>query len=119
LSYKDLFSIRLGVLKFRSFVLNPARIPYAPCQPLTDADFYPDFEQKGVDMRIGIDIANLSANRSVEVIALATNDTDCIPALKHARHSGLQIALICFPGFRPAPELLAHTDFRREIQWPA
>ena len=27
LSYKDLFSIRLGVLKFRSFVLNPARIP--------------------------------------------------------------------------------------------
>ena len=67
-------------------------------------------------MRIGIDIANLSANRSVDVIALATNDTDCIPALKHARHSGLQIALICFPGFRPAPELLAHTDFRREIQ---
>ena len=79
---------------------------------------YPDFEQKGVDMRIGIDIANLSANRSVEVIVLATNDTDCIPAMKHARRSGLQIALICFHGFRPAPELLAQTDFRREIQWP-
>jgi uncharacterized LabA/DUF88 family protein len=69
-------------------------------------------------MRIGIDIANLSANRSVEVIVLATNDTDCIPAMKHARRSGLQIALICFHGFRPAPELLAQTDFRREIQWP-
>jgi hypothetical protein len=68
LSYKDLFSVRLGVLKFRGFVLNPAKIPYTPGQPLTDADFYPDFEQKGVDMRIGIDIANLLANHSVEVM---------------------------------------------------
>jgi uncharacterized LabA/DUF88 family protein len=118
LSHKDLFSLRLGMLKFRGFVLNPAKIPYTPGQPLTDADFYPDFEQKGVDMRIGIDIANLSANHSVEVIALATNDTDCIPAMKHARRCGLQIALVCFPGFRPAPELLAHTDFRRDVQWP-
>jgi uncharacterized LabA/DUF88 family protein len=119
LSYKDLFSVRLGVLKFRGFVLNPKRIPYTLGQPLTDADFYPDFEQKGVDMRIGIDIANLSSNKSVELIALATNDTDCIPAMKYARRSGLQIALVGFTGFRPAPELLAHSDFRREIQWPA
>jgi uncharacterized LabA/DUF88 family protein len=118
LSYKDLFSVRLGVLKFRGFVLNPKRIPYTPGQPLTDGDFYPDFEQKGVDMRIGIDIANLSSNKSVELIALATNDTDCIPAMKHARRSGLQIALVGFTGFRPAPELLAHSDFRRQIQWP-
>jgi len=74
--------------------------------------------QKGVDMRIEIDIANLSANHSVERIALATNDTDCIPAMKHARRMGLQLVPICFSGFRPAPELLAHSDFRRDIQWP-
>jgi uncharacterized LabA/DUF88 family protein len=119
LSHRDLFSVRLGVLKFRGFVLNSAKIPYTPGQPLMDADFYPEFEQKGVDMRIGMDIANLAANRSVEVIALATNDTDCVPAMKHARRCGLQIALVCFPGFRPAPELLAHTDFRRDVEWPA
>ncbi len=117
-SYKDLFSVRLGVLKFRGFVLNPKRIPYTPGQPLKDGDFYPDFEQKGVDMRISTDIANLSSNKSVELIAPATNDTGCIPAMKHARRSGLQIALVGFTGFRPAPELLAHSDFRREIQWP-
>jgi hypothetical protein len=46
LSYKDLFSVRLGVLKFRGFVLNNNKIPYTPGQPLTDADFHPDFEQK-------------------------------------------------------------------------
>ena len=82
LSYKDLFCIRLGVLKFRGYVINNNKIPYTPGQPLTDADFHPEFEQKGVDMRIGIDMANLSANRSVDLIALATNDTDCIPAIE-------------------------------------
>ena len=118
LSYKDLFSVRLGILKFRGFVLNDSKIPYTPGQPLTDADFHPDFEQKGVDMRIGMDIANLAANRSVDLIALATNDTDCIPAMKHARRSGLQVALVTVPGYQPVPELLAHSDFRRDIQWP-
>jgi uncharacterized LabA/DUF88 family protein len=118
LSYKDLFSVRLGVLKFRGFVLNKAKIPYTPGQPLTDQDFYPDFEQKGVDMRIGIDMASLSANRSVDLIALATNDTDCIPAMKHARRAGLQVALVTVPGYQPVPELLAHSDFRRNIVWP-
>jgi uncharacterized LabA/DUF88 family protein len=118
LSYKDLFSLRLGVLKFRGFVLNKDKIPYTPGQPLTDADFHPDFEQKGVDMRIGIDMANLSSNRFADLIALATNDTDCIPAMKYARRSGLQVALITVPGYQPVPELLAHSDFRRSIQWP-
>jgi len=63
-------------------------------------------------------LANLSTHRSVERIALATNDTDCAPAMKCAQQMDLQIILICFPGFRPAPELLAHSDFRREIKWP-
>lgn len=118
LSYKDLFSVRLGVLKFRGYVINPNRIPYTPGQPLTDADFHPEFEQKGVDMRIGIDMATLSQNRSADLIALATNDTDCIPAMKYARRSGLQVALVTVPGYRPVPELLAHSDFRRTIPWP-
>ena len=118
LSYKDLFSVRLGVLKFRGYVMNNNRIPYTPGQPLTDNDFHPEFEQKGVDMRIGMDMANLCSNRSVELIALATNDTDCIPAMKHARISGLQVALVTVPGYQPVPELLAHSDFRRNVAWP-
>jgi len=119
LSRKDLFAIRTGVLKFRGFILKKSRIPFTPTAPLTDADFEAKFEQKGVDMRIGLDMATLSANRSVELIALVTNDTDCIPAMKHARRAGLQIALVTMPGHNPAPELLAHADFRRNIAWPA
>jgi uncharacterized LabA/DUF88 family protein len=116
LSRKDLFAVRLGNLKFRGFVLK--NIPYNPAGPLQDTDFDPKFEQKGVDMRIGIDMANISLNRSVDLIALATNDTDCIPAMKYARRCGLQVALIVFPGYTPTPELLSHSDFHRSIPWP-
>lgn len=118
LSRKDLFAIRMGVLKFRGFVLKQAKIPFTPTAPLTDADFEAKFEQKGVDMRIGLDMATLSANHSVDLIALLSNDTDCIPAMKHARRAGLQVAIITMPGSHVAPELLAHSDFRRNIQWP-
>lgn len=117
LSHKDLFAVRRGILKFRGFVLR--KIPYTPAGPLQDSDFNPSFEQKGVDMRIGLDMAIFSSHRAVDLIALATNDTDCIPAMKHARRSGIQIALVTVPGYKPAPELLAHCDFHRHIAWPA
>ena len=117
LSEKDLFAVRRGVLKFRGWV--PRRVPMGPtAAALKDSDFRPDFEQKGVDMRIGLDMANYSANRSVELIALVTNDTDCIPAMKYARRAGLQVALVCVPGCSPAPELLSRSDFVRRIEWP-
>ena len=118
LSYKDLFAVRTGVLKFRGFILKSSRIPFTPTGPLTDNDFQAKFEQKGVDMRIGLDMATLSASRSVDLIALMTNDTDCIPAMKHVRRAGLQLALVVVPGYKPSPELLAHSDFRRNIAWP-
>lgn len=49
---------------------------------LTDADFAPIFEQKGVDMRIGLDIATFAERRSVERVLLVSGDTDMIPAMK-------------------------------------
>jgi len=118
LAQKDLFAIRRGVLKFRGFVLRKERIPYRPSVPLQDSDFEPKFEQKGVDMRIGLDMAIFSSNRAVDLIALATNDTDCIPAMKHARRAGIQIALVVVPGYKPAAELSAHADYIRTIPWP-
>ena len=117
LAHKDLFAVRRGVLKFRGWV--PKKIPIAASvAALKDSDFAPDFEQKGVDMRIGLDMANYAANRSVFLIALVSNDTDCIPAMKYARRAGLQVALVCVPGCTPAPELLAHCDFKRNVKWP-
>jgi uncharacterized LabA/DUF88 family protein len=115
LASRDLIAVRRGVLKFRGF--KPKRIPIAPVD-LTDDDFKPDFEQKGVDMRIGLDMATYSADRSVDRIILVTGDTDCVPAMKHARISGLQIVLIELPNHKLAPELTWHADLRRSVGWP-
>jgi uncharacterized LabA/DUF88 family protein len=84
---------------------------------LVDDDFKPQFEQKGVDMRIGLDIATYSAERLAHRIILITNDTDCVPAMKFARKDGLQTVLIELVNCKPAPELVAHADFKRRIGW--
>ena len=48
LAQKDLFAVRKGVLKFRGW--SPKKIP-VPNKAMTDFDFQPNFEQKGVDKR--------------------------------------------------------------------
>jgi uncharacterized LabA/DUF88 family protein len=116
LAARDLFAVRRGVLKFRGF--KPKKIPIAAAS-LTDADFAPDFEQKGVDMRIGLDIASHAAAKTVDRIILISGDTDCLPAMKHARISGLQIVLATLPNHKVAPELLWHSDYERRVAWPA
>lgn len=116
LARKNLFAVRRGVLKFRGF--KPKKVPIAP-DTLTDDDFSPDFEQKGVDMRIGLDMANFCTTKSVERLILLTGDTDCLPAMKHCRIEGLQLVLATLPNRKPAPELLWHCDIRRTIKWPA
>jgi uncharacterized LabA/DUF88 family protein len=116
LASRDLFAVRRGVLKFRGY--KPKHIPISP-DKLTDDDFSPDFEQKGVDMRIGLDIATFSAVGSVERIILVSGDTDCIPAMKHARIAGLQMIMIELPNHKLAPELTWHCDIRRPVRWPA
>lgn len=115
LAAKDLIAVRKGSLKFRGW--KPKSLPLSN-QGLTDADFSPDFEQKGVDMRIGLDIATFCNSRSVDRILLITNDTDFIPAMKFGRIGGLQIALIKLPNSKPSYELAWHADFHRSIAWP-
>lgn len=115
LASRDLFAVRRGVLKFRGY--KPKRIPISRSS-LTDDDFAPDFEQKGVDMRIGLDMATFSATGSVERIILVSGDTDCIPAMKHVRIAGLQVVMIELPKHKLAPELTWHCDIRRPVRWP-
>ena len=115
LARRELFATRLGVLKFRGF--TPRRTP-TPENPLVDEDFEENFEQKGVDMRIGLDIATFSAKKSVERIILLSADTDCVPAMKYARIEGLQVILGQIDGHKPASELIEHSDFVRRLSWP-
>ena len=115
LAAKPRFAVRLGTLKFRGF--EPKRIPIVAAA-LSDEDFKPRFEQKGVDMRLGLDVASYAADRSVDRVILVTGDTDCLPVMKRARTAGLQVVLVQFPKQLLARELLWHSDFRRSVEWP-
>lgn len=115
LASRDLFAVRRGELKFRGYV--PKQTPVAT-GALTDDDFKPVFDQKGVDMRIGLDIATFAKSRAVDRIALITNDTDCVPAMKHARIAGLQVVLITMSNSKTAYSLKWHADFIRDVPWP-
>ena len=72
-------------------------------------DFVFDIEQKGVDLRIGLDIARLSLNRLVRTLIVVTGDSDFIPAFKFARREGVRVVLYTM-GHGVKGELKAHTD---------
>ncbi len=60
---------------------------------LKESDFFPTISQKGVDMKIGIDIASLAYKQQVGQIVLIAGDSDFVPAAKLARREGIDIVL--------------------------
>ena len=62
-------------------------------EELTEQDFYLDITQKGVDMRIGLDIATIAQKRQADQIVLIAGDSDFVPAAKHARREGIDFIL--------------------------
>lgn len=66
-------------------------------------------EQKGVDLRIGLDIARLALRRLVEVLVVVTGDSDMVPAFKFARREGLRV-LLDHLGGPVKRDLKAHVD---------
>jgi uncharacterized LabA/DUF88 family protein len=52
-----------------------------------------ELRQKGVDMRIGLDIASMTLKRQVDTIVLVTGDSDFVPAAKLARREGVEFLL--------------------------
>ena len=49
--------------------------------------------QKGVDMKIGLDIASLAFKKLVKRIVLVSGDSDFVPAAKLARKEGIDFIL--------------------------
>lgn len=81
---------------------------------LTDADVYYDVQQKGVDMRIGLDIASLAYKRFVRQIILISGDSDFVPAAKLARREGIDFVLDPL-GANIRPDLFEHIDGLRNV----
>lgn len=83
---------------------------------LTDDDFYLDMGQKGVDMRIGMDMARLALRNLVRTVVVVTGDSDFVPALKFVRREGVKVILEPY-GKNGRKELRTHADI--VLQQPA
>lgn len=83
-------------------------------EDLTDDDFRLDLRQKGVDMRLGLDIASLAYKRQVNQIVLISGDADFVPAAKLARREGIDFILDpLWATIRP--DLHEHIDGLRSV----
>ena len=78
-------------------------------RPLEAKDLVPNIEQKGVDLRIGLDIARLSLRSLVNIIVVVTGDSDIVPAFKFARREGVRVYLDHM-NHSVKRELKAHVD---------
>jgi len=76
---------------------------------LTENDVSVETRQKGVDMRIGVDVASLSFKKQVDQIVLIAGDADFVPAAKMARREGIDFILD--PMWQSIPDgLMEHID---------
>lgn len=60
---------------------------------LTETDFCLVLSQKGVDMKIGLDISSMAYKHQVDQIILISGDSDFVPAAKLARREGIDFIL--------------------------
>ena len=81
---------------------------------LTENDVVYDTVQKGVDMKLGIDIASLAYKKLVDRVVLITGDCDFVPAAKLARREGLDVVLDPLWN-RVAPSLHEHIDGLKSV----
>lgn len=77
---------------------------------LIEQDMTYSVRQKGVDMRIGLDIASLAFKGLVQCIVLVAGDSDFVPATKLARTEGIEVILD--PMWADVPDdLIEHVDW--------
>lgn len=81
---------------------------------LSDEDFEIDTVQKGVDMRLGLDVASMAFKKQVGQIVLVAGDADFVPAVKLARREGIDVVLDPMGG-TPAKDLIANVDGIRDV----
>lgn len=76
---------------------------------LSDQDLVLNMRQKGVDMKIGIDIATFAYKKLVDQIVLISGDSDFVPAAKLARTEGIDFILDSL-GMHINENLVEHID---------
>lgn len=79
------------------------------------SDLEPDFRQKGVDTRIGLDVAWLASKRIVDTIIVVSGDSDFAPVLKFARREGVRVVTVPMGASTFPCALREHADEVRNV----
>ena len=115
-------ALRLGELSAQSnYNLKPSVtkdlfLGKKKIEEIDENDFELNLKQKGVDMKIGIDIASLAYKKQVDRIILIAGDSDFVPAAKLARREGIDFILD--PMWATInDELFEHIDGLKSV-WP-
>lgn len=94
----DRFALRLGELSFTGWKQDYS------------GQMKPDFKQKSVDMKFGLDMATMATKHTVDKIVLIAGDSDFIAPIKFARKEGLLVYL--YPMNNPIKQnLRGHCDY--------
>ncbi len=91
------YKVRLGRLAFRGI----------------DGRGRPRYEQKRVDILLGVDMVQLAAKQAIQEAVLLAGDSDFIPAVTASQSEGVVIRL--FHGQRPHNDLWRVADERTQI----
>ena len=91
------YMVRLGRLAYRG----------------TDQLGNPIFEQKRVDILLGVDLVQLAAKQAIQEAVLVAGDSDFIPAITAAKSEGVLVRL--FHGTRPHSDLWQEADERAQF----
>jgi uncharacterized LabA/DUF88 family protein len=115
LKKKRKFALRIGHIKDSGdWQIFPSRIKALlkgeiSFDEITEKDVYYEMRQKGIDMKIGVDITSLALKKQVNQIVLISGDEDFVPASKLARKEGIDFILD--PLWNPVdPSLFEHID---------
>ena len=101
LKLKPQFALRLGHLSFNGWKVDPFK----------PQKFKPNFKQKSVDMKIGLDMAWVSSKKTVDRIILVAGDADFITPIKLVRKEGIIVYLDLMGATHVKFELKEHSDF--------
>lgn len=84
---------------------------------LKESDVSLNIRQKGIDMKIGVDIASLALKNFVDRIVLISGDADFVPAAKLARREGIDFILDPMYA-NVSPQLFEHIDGLKNSKFP-
>lgn len=115
LKRKRKVALRIGTLKDNhNWQIYPGRVKELlsgkkKLEDITENEIYLDVQQKGIDMKIGVDIATLALKGFVDTIVLFSGDSDFVPAAKLARREGIDFILDPMQA-NVEPQLFEHVD---------